>query len=348
MSDELVPNEPAAWAGMNGVMESNGEPLRASSVPVPTGISPEDARHLESYARKTMMIRDRTAAVARGYQTGLFLWGPGGVGKSHTVIETLREMQAHVVLFNARMTGRGLFNALAQYPDAVHVLEDMEPLMRDGGAMGVLRSALWGTRRHGASGPMERIVTWTTHRMEHSMVFTGGLVIVANKEPPQNPEWDAIRTRIACLHLQPTEAEIRAMMRRMALNGYQHDGRHLDPAVCGEVCEFTIRESLAMHRTLDLRLLVNALQDYLLWEEGDSVCHWFDLVAARLRERPTFFRVAVDVATGRADIKRRDQLIAREIMELTANRDERMRLWAARTGKSEKALYRRMAEIRGE
>ena len=39
------------------------------------------------------------------------------------------------------MTGRGLFDTLAKHPDAVHVLEDVEQLMNDKNALGVLRSA---------------------------------------------------------------------------------------------------------------------------------------------------------------------------------------------------------------
>ena len=54
------------------------------------------------------------------------------------------------------MTGRGLYNALEKFPDSFHVLEDMEQITRDRGAQGVLRSALWGQRREGGKGPMER------------------------------------------------------------------------------------------------------------------------------------------------------------------------------------------------
>ena len=48
-----------------------------------------------------------------------------------------------------------------------------------------------------------------------------------------------------------------------------------------------------------------------------------------------------------AERKQRDQAIAREIAETTDDRQERLRLWIERTGKSEPTLNRRLAEIEG-
>jgi hypothetical protein len=73
--------------------------------------------------------------------------------------------------------------------------------------------------------------------------------------------------------------------------------------------------------------------------------HWHDLVAARVRERPTWFRSPVDLG-GRAARMARERAIAVEIMQTTSDRGERTRLWKKRTGKSEPSLYRRMAEVR--
>src|SRR5688572_18423884 len=97
------------------------EHLRNTAV----ALSPEDAQHLARLRERLQLVRDRTGSVATGYATGLYLYGDGGVGKSYTMLDELKQRKANYVLMNSRMTGRGLFNALEKYPDAIHVLEDM-------------------------------------------------------------------------------------------------------------------------------------------------------------------------------------------------------------------------------
>lgn len=306
-------------------------------------LSAHDQRQLENLEAKLQLVRDRTTSVAMGYTTGMFIFGDGGVGKSYTVLQELRRLKANFKVFNSRMTGRGLYNALEQYPDAIHVLEDMEQVTRDRGAQGVLRSALWGQRRDGDKGPMERPVTWTTFRMEHSFIFTGGIIMISNRPLDDIPELNAVKTRIAVVHLQASDPELRALMRCVAARGFEHEGKRVTPPECLEICEFIIEQSLSLHRALDMRLLVNSFEDYLQWQESDAGCHWRDLVAARLRERPTWFQEAVAVG-GRAVRKEQELEIAREIKDLP--REERMRVWSERTGgKSEPTLYRRLEEL---
>jgi hypothetical protein len=326
-------------------------PHEGPKPPDPTGatgtLSAADQKALAALDAKFQLVRDRTTAVARGYQTGFYLHGDGGVGKSFTVLNELKRLQAYIVLFNSRMTGRGLFNQLEKFPDAVHVLEDVEQLMHDKGAQGVLRSALWGPRRDGDRGPMERVVTWTTYAKEHSFIFTGGVVMIANRPLGDVPELNAVKTRIAVMHLQASDPELRALMRSVSLRGFEHDGEHLQPPECSEVCEYIIDQSFALHRQLDMRVLVNSYKDRIQWDANDAGCHWRDLVAARLRERPTVFREEV-VVGGRLSRKDQEVEIARQIAQTTTDRAERLRLWRERTGKSQQSLYRRLKEAREE
>src|SRR5262245_27218938 len=100
-----------------------------------------DPAALASLEQKLQVVREWTKGVAIGLHTGLYLYGTGGIGKSHTVLGQLEEMGANFRLFNSRMTAKGLFDALESAADSVHVLEDMERLTRDPDAQGVLRSA---------------------------------------------------------------------------------------------------------------------------------------------------------------------------------------------------------------
>jgi hypothetical protein len=275
----------------------------------------------------------------------MYLYGEAEISKSYTVIGELERLKADYKIYNSRMTGRGLFNALEAFPDSIHVLEDMEQIMRDRGAQGVLRSALWGQRKDGGKGPMERPVTWSTWRKEHCFVFTGGIILIANRPLDDLPELMELRTRIACMQLRASDGELTALMRSLAQKGFEHQDRVMTPAECLEVCEFLIEQSRSLHRPLDMRMLVNSFMDFLAWQDCDAGCHWQDMVATRLKERPISFAVKPVLGT-RAERKQRELEIAREIAETTGDRQERLRLWQERTdGQSQASLYRRLTDI---
>jgi hypothetical protein len=72
---------------------------------------------LASLEKKRHLVRDLTTGVAKGFKPGLYLYGPGGMGKSYTVLQHLRFLEACYLLHNSRMTAKGLFLALKQAPD---------------------------------------------------------------------------------------------------------------------------------------------------------------------------------------------------------------------------------------
>jgi hypothetical protein len=52
----------------------------------PVTITPEtDDAALTALKKKLALVRDRVTAVATGLQWGFYLFGAGGIGKSHTV-----------------------------------------------------------------------------------------------------------------------------------------------------------------------------------------------------------------------------------------------------------------------
>jgi hypothetical protein len=275
----------------------------------------------------------------------------GGTSKSFTICDVLRQYQAPYILHNSRLTGQTLFQALKQAPDAIHVLEDMEPLFRQKNAPGVLRSALWGQRTDGNRGPMERWITWgVTGKCPHEerILFTGALIMTANRALDEHiPECQAIMTRIAHMMLDLSDNEVRALMCDLAAHGFSVDGRQMSPEECMEVVEYLIGQSGQLQRQLDLRLMENCYSDYLLWQNGDSGCHWHDLVATRLRQRPTYFRHPV--ATGPERIRQAreaDLDLARQVRDTTSNAKEREQLWHELSGGQSRATwYRRLGEI---
>jgi hypothetical protein len=303
----------------------------------PIGGAAADLAALES---KLQLVRDRVAQVVGGYQTGLYLCGSGGLGKSHTVLRELDALGATYRLFNSRMTAKGLFRALEKAPDAVHVLEDMERLTHDRDAQGVLRSALWSQPGN------DRVVTWTTATGgEERFVFRGGLILIANRPLADLPELRALATRIAVHRLEVADAEVAAQMRALAAEGHNDGKRRLEPAVCQEVAEHVLAQCREASCPLDLRLYVSSLADYLAWDGEHTRCHWGDLVAARVRQAAHHFREQAK-SGSREERLDAERDVVRAICAQTSDRHERFRLWRERTGgKSQATYYRRLSEL---
>jgi hypothetical protein len=284
------------------------------------------------------LIDDRVTAVVRGYQTGLYLCGAGGLGKSYSVHRQLQLLECDFRSFNSRMTALGLFRALAKAPDSVHVLEDMERMVHDRDAQGVLRSALW------SQGDRERVVTWTTSAGEQRLTFRGGIIMLANRPLGDLPELRALASRIAVHKLEISDIEMAAQMKWIAGQGWARYQHKLEAEQCLKVCEHVIAECRRANCPLDLRLLDNGCMDYLLWEAGNSHLDWRDLVATRIEQAAAHFRHEVSTLS-REERKAHERDLVWQILQETTNTQERERLWEQRTGKRKSAFYVRKREV---
>ena len=322
-------------------------PLDASTAgdipPAAPGLSPTDEQFWKQYDNKLGSVRDFTFGVATGRTLGLYVFGSGGVGKTHSILGELESQQVPRKYYNTRMTGRGLFNELRKSPDSIFVLEDMEQLFRDPGAMGVLRSALWGPHHAEQFGPVERLITWTTNNLEHSFIFTGGLIMTGNRPFPDVPELEAVKSRIAYFELTASDREMIAMMRKISLSGFiSWQGEEMEPLECQEVCEFIIEQRMALHQPLNLRDLINSFNYYLQSQECQSRGSWKGLVSHGLKKR-VISNTDVKSKQERADQKQQELALALELSKVLDPR-ERLRRWIEATGKGRATLYRRMEQ----
>jgi hypothetical protein len=300
-------------------------------------LSAEDRAHLRALEPKLTLIRDRVRGVAKSLHTGLYLWGDGRTSKSYTALEALQQLKADYVVHNSRMTGRGLVDALQRLPSSVHVIEDCESIFDDKRAWGVLRSALWSQSR---KRPMEREISWTAFRTDIRFVFTGGIILIANKQLETLPELAALATRITVLQLVATFAEVAALMRSVALQGFTFGQDFVTPNECMEVAEHVIDRMRSLARPLDMRVFVNGVKDYLQCKTGHSDTDWKDLIETRLR-RTTVLR------ERRVVVMSREASIAYELSQMDISSAERMRLWKEKTGKSARAYWRRLKDLEG-
>lgn len=301
--------------------------------PSAPAIPSEDELHLQAYQNKLQLVRDYVRGVALGFSNGFFLHGTGGIAKSFTVLGELQRLCVDFKLFNSRMSGRGLFEALAEYPKSVHVLEDMERLVKDKDAQGILRSACWGQK--GDDGQQKRTVTWSTARGVETTVFSGGIIMLSNRPLDDLPELKAIKTRISHLHLEVSDAEIAAKMRRLSRNGYKHGSQEMTADECETVCDFVVLESQNKLCHLDMRLLDNAFRDYLQWREGHSATHWQTLVATRLDGRRDELVVSPKDRQLDDDLRCLQTVLSQYPSTLSAQRE-----WCRLRGKSRASFFR--------
>lgn len=303
-------------------------------------LSATDQANLASLRKKIHLLFDLVTGVAKGYKTGLFLHGPGGVGKSYNVLKHLKDLDVPHILFNSRMTGKGLFQALQQAPDAVFVLEDMERLTKDPDAQGVLRSALWAQPGH------DRLVTWTTATEGVvRFAFRGGLILISNRPLANLAELRALATRIEVHRMDVSDGELTALMRELARQGYQFCGKAAIAAGdCLLVTEFLLSECRTSGCPLDLRLQQKSFQTYLQWISDNAFCDWRDLVAASVREATHHFRHALNPLSPEEKKKERRNAL-RETAKITTDVSEQERLYTERTGASRADFFRRKREV---
>lgn len=302
-------------------------------------LSKDDQEALDELEGRMSVVTDRVRSVIADMRHAFFLYGPGGNGKTYLVRTALKRFGADFLAFNSRMTGRALFDVLRDSPKAIHLLEDMETLMADRHALGVLRSAA------GGEDGQERLVTWVTHTDGViQFEFTGKLIIVSNRSLGAMPELQAVSTRFSPVEWKPTDIQLAALMRSVALGGYEHHGETMNANECMAATELIIQTSQELGRHLDMRLFFHACSDYVQWRTGQTDSHWRDLIISAVREQPS----AAHFQEGREERKRREQDLIRELVGQSSDRKKQIEMWCGKTGKSNKTFYRQLKEIGGD
>ncbi len=149
------------------------------------------------------------------------------------------------------------------------------------------------------------------------------------------------------LNYDPSDAHLGALMLSLAERGWPAERPTLPAAECREVAHFVIGELLRRECRFDLRLFLDkALPDYQQVKDGEAESDWRDLIAASIEEHLVEVRHDGEGAPSRVARKEEEYRVLREILQDYATREERVDAWTRRTGKSERAFYRRLAEIR--
>jgi hypothetical protein len=304
-------------------------------------IEEKSAALLADLGRRQGLVRDYVRAVARHYATGLYLFGRPGTAKTHTVKAVLEgEIREPYVYQRGHLTPVGLFELIAEHRDEVIVLDDLVTIFKSDVALQILLSAL----EHPKGSDPCRVVKYRRKGEVARVPFTGGIICITNRELHDDELLDAFKSRVNTLNYDPPDAQLGALMLSAAANGV----KGVPAGAASEVARYVIAELLRLGCRLDLRLFFDkALSSYQQWKDEETESHWRDLVTATIEEHLVAVRHADEQpAESRADRKEAEHELLHEILRSHTGRAERVRAWVERTGKSERAFYRRLAEMR--
>lgn len=308
-------------------------------------LSAADFAHLEELDRRLSVIRDRVRGVARRHYSGFYLFGPPGTSKTFTVRQTLAEAGVASHYTKGHLTPMGLFELLAEHRDRIIVLDDVSQLLTQVASLQLLLAALGNDHRNSEA----RLVCYKRQSREQKISFTGGIICISNLElHPNGLLLQALKSRMHYLRHDPSPDQVAALMRDIALGGWEQKGARLTPGECSEVAEFVIAESNRRGCRLDIRHLVEkGFPDFIQYRAGDSESHWKDLVTTTLKEAVDELRYPRTNRQSRNDRLEEDQSIVRAILKEFKEPKDRLAAWQERTQgqKSNRAFYRRCKEI---
>ena len=297
---------------------------------------------LQELERRLAVVRDRVRGVALGHHPGLYLFGRPGTAKTFTVRNTLAAMGVPYNYHDGHLTPLGLFEMLAENHDRVNVLDDVSAIFTQPIALQILLAAL-SNQPQAAGG---RVVQYRRQGLVSKVQFTGGMICISNLELRSAPLIQAIKSRVHYLRYEPTDEQLAALMRAIALKGWSAGQLDMTPLECEEVVSYLIVESERLGCRLDLRLLVDkAFPDYLQHRSRATEVHWKDLVAATLQEQLVELLHTPDRSASRMERKLDEQQLVKQLLTEFPTREARVAAWKERTGKSERALYRRRREL---
>ena len=231
----------------------------------------EDAAAVSSKVEFTVderfsFLAQFTRLAARGIIPGLVITGSGGLGKTHTVVETLKSMglkedtigtiDGDFVFVKGYTTPRNLYTTLYHNNGKVIVFDDCDSSFRDPIGSNIFKAALDSYDR--------RIITWGAESKDDEVPsrfeFNGRVIFISNLEMGKFPQAIISRSMLTDLTLTLSEKLIRIEDVFMSETNYDADDKN-------EVIKF-IRDNATRFRDLNIRSAFNTLKMKLALGSG--------------------------------------------------------------------------------
>lgn len=294
--------------------------------------------HMESVESRRGIIMKGVESVCKGFTTALFVYGPGGLGKSHVLREMLDLMDSKAWRHHtAHSTPKALFLSLLNDPTAIHLYEDCEKVLKTDLSASILRAAC------GSPNQADRLITYETNTESLKFNFRGGIIFATNENLSRvNGPMQAVASRFRPIKWDLTLEERIAMIMTIAKQPQSRNGVQLSALECTKVAHELIDMTTdsSSHVDLDIRLFSEHALPAYAQAKLDSSMSWKDLLNAKLTG------VAVTKADTQFERSRRLQELALKIDAEGGTGKEKIAKWKQLTELGQAIYYRHLREAK--
>jgi hypothetical protein len=155
--------------------------------------------------QRFQFLNDLTTMVVNNTTPSLIVTGEGGLGKTHSVTETIKSndlSEDKYIFFKGYSTARGLYNTLYDNNGKLIIFDDCDSVLDDKVALNILKSAL--------DSYETRTISWMAKMNKNDeypqqFEFTGRIIFISNKSISDVNE--AIRSRSLTVDLTMTPSD---------------------------------------------------------------------------------------------------------------------------------------------
>ena len=289
---------------------------------------------LEGIEQRRAILENAVMAVVKGFTSALFVWGPPGLGKSHLLTVMLDGIAGKTWRHHtAHSTPKALFMSLLEEPNAIHLYEDCEQLLKTLLSASILRAAC------GAPNERERWVSYETANETLKAKVTGGIIIATNADMRRTKgELQGVASRFRPIRWDMTLEERIAMILDLASRPCVKNGVELEKRECVKVAHRLIEMATdsSSKVDLDLRLFTEHALPAFAQAKVNPGMAWEDLLQAKL------IGVATTVDDTQADRTRKLQALAQKIDREGGSIKIKLGKWKSMTELGQAIYYRHL------
>jgi hypothetical protein len=143
------------------------------------------------------------------------------------------------------LTPIGLFELLAEHPEALIVLDDLVNIFKSDVALQILLSAL----EHPTTPDRTRMVQYQRKGEKQSVAFRGGIICITNRELHDRELLGAFKSRVQVMNYNPSDAQIGAHMLASAELGWPAESTSptIPPDETKQVARHVIAEMVRLY-----------------------------------------------------------------------------------------------------
>jgi Cdc6-like AAA superfamily ATPase len=185
---------------------------RPSAIAVAAGDNTTN-QHALNMSEAFDVMKDFVRCVGEKHVNGLLIVGPGGTGKTVTVVKSLQEMGLvegqQYIRIPGYSTPLALFNTLYAAKDKLVVFDDCDSIIGSEAGLNILKAVL--------DTLPERHVSWkstSTKADVNDFIFKGQIIFISNMDPEKtnDPNFKALLTRVLTLIVGSNKEQLLARM----------------------------------------------------------------------------------------------------------------------------------------